>query len=628
MNYRAKIAIDFGSTNTVVAWKIYEVDAGGNVQLSDKLNSKNNSLHIPTVMVLKSDNPNSDLTKDYFGADAVNFIRNANTKYIIAENFKQRLYNEPSNSKSYHTGVELTKKFFIFLLHTCKTEIIDRLPDDVRLNMENMLFLSTPVRADPTHRALMRNIANEVGFNAINRFTEICTDFDEASCVIHYAIENAPTNMSGVVAQATDGSIVLFVDVGGSTMDMALLRVGINSDMKLLLDTISLWPNVDEKYLLGGSLVDEAIRDYLINQGFAVKAYTLNNWDTGDGKFRFRTLKEEKNSALKDGRAITELGKNFTTAIRDPDDDDERPLFKYGKDKTKLITPEIFETVICKDYIENMERALRTLFKEQRNVEGKQPVTVADVDAILISGAGSNLYFIRKIFLRERNGFKKIIRQPSHLLSEWNVDSSLCCALGALVEKPENIDMPGYSRDDYSIKACLYILGADIENFLRSDPDMITPQTREISFKIGDKEVQAKIKCIFETDVFPLTKKFQKLPIDPPPHFKKQIEFIDCKDGSFDYVMLQLQLFRKSVNNKNVKIGKSFIAGIRRNLGSRIGNFIRRLPPFRNRTEMNAPTSIELNLTMYLSESYSFRALAELKGQCFEMGSQTFQMNL
>ena len=625
MNYRAKIAIDFGSTNTVVAWKIYEVDASGNTQLSEKLNSKNNSFRIPTVMVLKSDNPDSDLTKDYFGADAVDFIKNANAKYVIAENFKQRLYNEPSGSENYQAGVELTKKFFAFLLHTCKSEIIDRLPENVRLNMENMLFLSTPVRADPTHRALMRNIANEVGFNAINRFTEICTDFDEASCVIHYAIENAPTNMAGVVAQATTGSNVLFVDIGGSTMDMALLRVGVNPDMKLLLDTVSLWPNADEKYLLGGSLVDEAIRDYLIEQGFAVKDHTLKNWDTGDGKFRFRTLKEDKNSTLKDGRAITELGMNFLAAICNPYE--EMPSVRYGSDKTKLITPEIFETVICNEYIENMERALSNLFKDQRIVEGKERVTAADVDAILISGAGGKLYFIRNIFLRERNGFRKIIQQPSRLLSEWNVDSSLCCALGALVEKPDNVDMPGYSRDDYSIKACLYILSADIENFLRGDPDTLTPQTKEISFRIGNNEIHAKINCIFETDVFPLSKKFQKLPINPPP-FKEKINFLDSKDGSFDYVMLQLQLFRKSVDNRNVKIGKSFIAGVRRNLGSRLMNTIRSLPPFRNRTSKNAPTSIEMNLSMYLSENYSFRTLAELKGQCFAMGSQTFQMNL
>ena len=196
------------------------------------------------------------------------------------------------------------------------------------------------------------------------------------------------------MAQATTGSNVLFVDIGGSTMDMALLRVGVNPDMKLLLDTVSLWPNADEKYLLGGSLVDEAIRDYLIEQGFAVKDHTLKNWDTGDGKFRFRTLKEEKNSTLKDGRAITELGMNFLAAICNPYE--EMPSVRYGSDKTKLITPEIFETVICNEYIENMERALSNLFKDQRIVEGKERVTAADVDAILISGAGGKLYFINR----------------------------------------------------------------------------------------------------------------------------------------------------------------------------------------------------------------------------------------
>lgn len=630
MGYRAKIAIDFGSTNTVIAWKIYEVDALGNVQLSAKLNSQNNSIHIPTIMVLKSDNSESNLKEDYFGAAAVNLIREANTKYVSAENFKQRLYNETSDSESYRIGVQLTKKFFTFLLRTCKTEIIDRFPNSVIKNMKNTLFLSTPVRADPTHRALMRDIAKEVGFDEKNNFVEICTDFDEASCVIHYAIENKPKNMSGIISKATDGAIVLFVDVGGSTMDMALLRANLNSDTsdtKLSLDTVSLWPNADEKYLLGGSLIDEAIRDYLINEGFAVKSHTLNNWNTGDGKFRFRTLKEEKNSTLKDGGSITELGLNFSAAIFDPYE--EMPRVKYGSDKNKLITPKIFEEVICKEYIENMEKALSTLFEDQRRFEGSQPVTAKDVDLILISGAGSKLYFIKNIFLREKYDFRKIIQQPAHLLSEWNVDSSLCCALGALVDKPDNIDMPGYSRDNYSVKVCLYIMSENIEKFLRNDPDELTPQTKEISYKIGNSETCAKIECIFETEIFTLTKKFQSLPLNPPlePQYDS-IEFSDFRDGSFDYMMLQLQLFRKSVDNRDIKIGKSFIAGISRKLGSIMINAIRSLPVVRDHTEKISKTSIKLNLKMYLSENYSFRTLAEFKGNCFEMGGQTFQMNL
>ena len=623
MHYHAKIAIDFGSTNTVIAWKIYEIE-NGNTRLSDKLNSQNNSLHIPTIMVLKSNNSDSDLKQDYFGADAVDCIRNANTKYVIAENFKQFIYNEPSDSENYQKGVELAKKYFAFLLRTCKAEILERLPDAVRLNMENTLFLSTPVRADPTHRALMRNIANEAGFNEVNRFTEICTDFDEASCVIHYAIENAPTSMTGVVARATVGSNVLFVDLGGSTMDMALLRVGVNPDTKLLLDTVSLWPNADEKYLLGGSLIDVAIRDYMINQGFAVKDHTLKNWNNGDGKFRFRTLKEEKNSDLQNGKPITELGMNFLAAIFNPYE--EMPTVKYGSDKTKLITPEIFENVICKDYIENMERALRTLFNEQRRVEGTQPVKAEDVDAILISGAGSKLYFIRNIFLREVNGFKKIIQQPERLLSQWNVDSSLCCALGTLVEKPDNIDMPGYSRDNYSIKACLYILDNDIENFLFNDPDLLTPQTREISFKIGNSETVAKIKCIFETDVLPLSEKFQKLPITLK--LKQEIEFTDYRNGNFDYVLVQLQLFRKSADNKNIKIGKPFIAGCSRNLSGRLIKALKKVPIIKDMVLEEVTTSITLKFEMTLSENYSFRTSAELNGEYFKIQNQTFQINL
>lgn len=623
--YQAKIAVDFGSTNTVVAWKIYNVDANGNTQLSTTLNTVNNALHIPTVMVLESDNP--DLTQDYFGTDATKLIRDANIKYVIAENFKQLLYNAPPESEEYRKGVVLTKKFFAFLLRTCQEEIIERLPDNVRNDMENTLFLSTPVRADPTHRALMRNIATEAGFNTNNKFVKICTDFDEARCVIHYAIENAPNNMAGVVAQANVDSKVLFVDVGGSTMDMALLRVGVNPAGKLLLDTISLWPSADEEYLLGGSLVDIAIRDYLIDHGFAVRGHTLKNWEEGDGKFRFRKLKEENNSILKSGNPITGLGMNFFPAICNPYE--RLPPVQYGQGN--LITPDIFENVICEKYIGNMERALHSLFDEQRTIAGRGKVTAADVDAILISGAGSKLYFIKNIFLREGNGFEKIIRQPERLLSEWPIDSSLCCALGALVEQPENVEMPGYSRDDYSVKACLYILSDNIKTLLREHPDSLTAETKEIPFTDGNREKCALVECIFESGILELSKKFQKLPVNPDS-FSEQVTYTDYNDGRFKYVALQLQMFRKNSAGELVKIGEPFLAMVTRNWKGTITDIVRsilkRLPDRVYRTRAAVQQSLNLTLRMGLSENYSFVAAVGLRGAYFTMGAHIFQMQL
>ena len=36
MSYLTKVAIDFGSTNTVMAWKVYLIDKDGNLSISDQ----------------------------------------------------------------------------------------------------------------------------------------------------------------------------------------------------------------------------------------------------------------------------------------------------------------------------------------------------------------------------------------------------------------------------------------------------------------------------------------------------------------------------------------------------------------------------------------------------------------
>ena len=629
MKYRAKIAIDFGSTNTVITWKIYEVDEDGTSRLSPKLNTANNVKHVPTVMILRELNPD-ETEQDFFGADAVEVIRTANAHYVVSENFKQLIYTSPTDSDNYRTGVSLTKKFFGFLYQTCQRDIFGRLPLHATENMEKILCLSTPVRADPTHRLLMKNIAEEVGFNGNDNFT-VSTDSDEAVCVIKYAIENAPNNMAGVVAKANDerGSVILFVDVGGSTMDMALLRVGVSPDTKILLDTISLWPNADEKYLLGGSLIDKALRDYFIDNGFAVKDHALTNWNEGDGKFRFRLFKEENNATLKSGKPISNLGINFSSALFDPYDD-QRPAARYGKGN--VITPEIFENVICAKYIAHMNKAFRSIFDEQRTLDGQGKVTAADVDAILITGAGSKLYFLKDVFLREENGFTAIRNQPERLLSDWQIDPSLCCALGALVDKPESVEIPGFSRDNYYMKICLYLQSDDLETFLRENPDMLAPDVKSISFKApGVKlSVAAHNECIYETNIFELTKKFQALPVNP--RLEKKISYVDYNDGRFDYVMLQIQLYRKDIADEYVKIGAPFIKGVSRNLKSRLGRWFKRgletLTFGRYTANHTVRTNLKLNFKMSLSASYVFTAKAELGGDFFDMDGQTFQMDL
>lgn len=541
MPYLTKVAIDFGSTNTVMAWRVYNADDDFNpISISAEHNVANNVKRIPSVMILKTDNPNND--KDYFGEAADSQSRNGNITMIIRDNFKQKLYTEHVGSEKYLEGKELTSKFFNHLREVYKENIRDRFSATMQQNMRTILYLSTPVRADPSHRTLMRELAENAGFNLSNGIDRISTDSDEALCVVKYAMENkADSVKSALKNAATDkGSVMLFVDVGGSTMDMVLEHIHI-IDGKLTAKPISWWPNPDVKYPLGGCLIDEAIRDYLIKNDFAIPDYTMDKWNNRDGKFRFRTFKEENNRILKENRKIDELGMLHTVI----ENFSKRKLAPkiYDEDVNK-IDRDIFENDICKEYITEIYNAVNELFKSQSD-----NMTPQDVDMIFLSGAGSNLYFIKDVLLDKRNGFGKIIENKEFLFSDWE-DPSQCCALGALIEL-EDADLPNYSKDDYTVKVRIYLANRH-SSYIEQHPEEIVPEKELYEIKCNGKAgLSHKIKCIFDNR-FSLANKFDKL---PSQHTYENHFTFTLQDNDINFMIFQILLFRLNEKGEEHLIG-------------------------------------------------------------------------
>lgn len=565
--YLLKVSIDFGSTNTVMAWRVYEADESGKLTISETLNAVNPVDHIPSIMLFKADNPNNPaVTQDCYGEKAERIIRDSNTPPVVCDNFKQYLYTSVPDSPEFQKGVELTTKFFSCLREKYMVDIYNKLPNYVRKEMKTVLYLSTPVRAAAPHITIMRKIAMEAGFTEVNGIHEICTDYDEARCVVRYAMEARKEDMQDILAKAgrPGGAMLLFIDVGGSTMDVSLQNFRIGLDGTETMDPISFWPSADVKYPLGGCQVDQAIKDYLVAEGFAHPEYTADKWDNGDSKFRFRIFKEENNDLLSRNESIPKLGRLASVCY--DKDEDIYPAKNYNTG-TQKINADVFESQICIIYIDNILEAIRQVFKEnQRPIENHPPVTPADVDAIFLAGAGSRLYFISKILSGQltRNGklldpgFNRIQSNPSHLFDNWE-DPSQCCALGALVEQ-EKVISPNYARDHYYVRICLYEHDDDLIEIFRENPGLPTPN--ETKYK-GKKEDFHYCRCIYDQK-HPLAAKYTMLPSEIGMR-----ETITYTDQSYFNLAVQMILYRVNDNGEEEQVGLPYLKTQPRNINSR-----------------------------------------------------------
>lgn len=566
--YLLKVSIDFGSTNTVMAWRVYEADETGKLTISETLNAVNPVDHIPSIMLFKADNPNNPaVTQDCYGEKAERIIRDSNTPPVVCDNFKQYLYTSAPDSPEFQKGVELTTKFFSYLREKYMVDIYNKLPNYVRKEMKTVLYLSTPVRAAAPHITIMRKIAMEVGFTEVNGIHEICTDYDEARCVVRYAMEARKEDMQDILAKAgrPGGAMLLFIDVGGSTMDVSLQNFRIGFDGTETMDPISFWPSADVKYPLGGCQVDQAIKDYLVAKGFAHPEYTADKWDNGDSKFRFRIFKEENNDLLSRNELIPKLGRLASVCY--DKDEDIYPAKNYNTG-TQKINADVFESQICSTYIDNILEAIRQVFEtNQRPIENRPPVTPADVDAIFLAGAGSRLYFIPKILTGKAArdgkvldpGFTQIKNSHSLLFDNWE-DPSECCALGALVEQ-EKVISPNYARDHYYVQIRLFEHDDSLTEIFRKNPGLPDPQK---GFYKTENGSTGNCRCIYD-HTYPLAARYAMLPMEIS--HREKISYVD---QCYFNIAVQMILNRVSDSGEVEQIGLPYFKSQPRKLGSQL----------------------------------------------------------
>lgn len=426
--YWLHTGVDFGSTNSVMAWRLYKWTQENGWQPDEQNNKQNNIVCCPTMVLYKADNPShpgvqAEGEDVIIGKRAEELANDSQEPAVAQTNFKPVFYDAPEGSPERERAEALIGAFMKHLCQLYQSEILACLPNQVLDDMCSTVHFSTPVRAQKSHRDCMAELAKQAGFRHDGAEHFIDTSRNEAECVMHLTVD---ANMGSIeklmqMSYAKSALNLLFIDVGGSTTDIELIKQELHSAGKST-QVLAMWPKEKVQYMLGGREVDRAIFEYLVNKGCLIPEYANACWEHGTGKTLFRKLKENNNETLRSGKEIASLG-TIRTACGDPDEE-ETPRCKY---KDHKITREVFEQEICGRYIDDLCQAIHDVLD---GLIGEE-----DVDAVFLTGAGSKLYFIHDLLLG-RYGSRPLqlvqLQAEEFRLFDQFKDPATCCAEGAI----------------------------------------------------------------------------------------------------------------------------------------------------------------------------------------------------
>lgn len=426
--YWLHTGVDFGSTNSVMAWRLYHWTEQDGWQLDSQNNKENNIIRCPTMIVCKKDNPDHpvvqmELQNVIIGKRAEELANDNQDPAAAHTNFKPVFYDAPEGSAEQQQAIDLVGTFLGHLYQLYKSEILGCLPNQVLDDMCATVHLSTPVRAGKIHRDRMTQLAKAAGFPHDGERYFIDTSRNEAECVMHLTVQDNMNNFRKLmqISMGKSALNLLFIDVGGSTTDIELIKQEMHSAGRST-QVLAMWPKENVQYMLGGSEVDRALFDYLVEEGCLIERFAEQCWNHGTGKTLFRKLKENNNENLRAGKAIVSLGA-IRTACGDPDEE-EMPPRKY---KDSLITKQVFEERICRKYIESLTNALHDVLSDK--------VGEDELDGVFLTGAGSRLYFIHDLILGRYGSdplrLTQIQQDESRLFDQYR-DPATCCAEGAI----------------------------------------------------------------------------------------------------------------------------------------------------------------------------------------------------
>ena len=443
--YRKFTCVDVGSTNSQIArrfewhsgdgnWKTVSKNSGD--QFSYLLKTSGGKYDFPTVVVCKDELPEGQadtmgMTKDAVTDEAALAMHNMyyTASVPMHSEFKKDLYfsaddlKDPENEARFNAASKYMKLFLKSMKereaaeagYTCS---------------EETSYITVPVRATGFLRDNMKSWAQEAGW--VNPVV-----VDETDGILNYAL-NGPgsaafRNKLGALTRLQSLK-VLILDIGGSTADMLLLDVSPDGEGGINARRLGVWPDPGETDTLGGIDVDKKLCRWLLDNEYLLPDRTEESIRR-DGYRAFREFKEIVSNVVKkniDGGVVQILTGDMTNlayfrrsyAPRDYDDAGSRKIDR-----------DVYIQELFGEYAAKLRAAVRTLLNDCG-------VGEEEVDEIILSGGGSQMYGVEELFRGalpiegEPLRFTKIGADPSALVMMVENASALC-ALGNVLPKQD-----------------------------------------------------------------------------------------------------------------------------------------------------------------------------------------------
>lgn len=443
-NYKMRIAVDFGSTVSALAWNLLE-QKSPNAGFSP-VEGTGWRMQFPTIIVEKAQNPSAPFGTTLFGEDALDALKQLSGLKASTE-FKHGLY-DPTDG-GFQEACRLTVLFLGYLRWFL--ECNHDLSDELFRAAEKEIWYTTPLISAYDSNQLMQNLLMEAGFTPENGYGQF-RKLDEATSLSSLALSSNNALFQRAIRKSVKDpqrkELALFIDIGGLTADINLVSfyygVGASGEWAVQWQQLGCWPEPSNRKktataLCGGLALDQALCHYLMENRFVNPEVVQESLEQR-GYLDFREFKEQSNDlywrvgGTRD--TLDGLGVDY--------DRDLLPKADYKKDPQKRLTPERFMKEVASEYIKTLTVAIRSVIKNGAAHKAAKGMDVREetIDWIFLTGGGSNIFFLRPMLRGQLPqglptlNLEKIKQQPERILPDELdtalLDHTMNCVNGAL----------------------------------------------------------------------------------------------------------------------------------------------------------------------------------------------------
>ena len=218
-NYKMRIAVDFGSTVSALAWNLLE-QKSPNAGFAP-MEGAGWKMQFPTIIVEKSRNPAAPFGTTLFGEDALDALKQLSGLKASTE-FKHGLYDP--TAEGFQESCRLTILFLGYLRWFL--ECNHDLSDELFRAAEKEVWYTTPLISAYDSNQLMQNLLIEAGFTPENGYGHF-RKLDEATSLSSLALSSNNALFQRAIRKSAKDhrrkELALFIDIGGLTADINLV---------------------------------------------------------------------------------------------------------------------------------------------------------------------------------------------------------------------------------------------------------------------------------------------------------------------------------------------------------------------------------------------------------------------